>query len=207
MRRFFYNVRPYFKPYRVGRHEYRGANAGDFAAINEIDLMLGLCRVGDPAYAGLVLEKMSFMTVEDQALLQACVRRASLMDELLEVVDGGGTLPAGVAENLRAFVAVCEAHGRTAAQHHDLFVRRFIEQPSESLDERSSGRSPRAARRCPCCSTRSRRCATSGWRRRATTSRHGSPTAPRAAARLNGASVPAWAAGLRDLACDRSRSR
>ena len=64
--RFFFNVRPYFKPYRVGRQVYRGANAGDFAAINEIDLMLGLCRVGDPAYAGLVLEKMPFMTVDDQ---------------------------------------------------------------------------------------------------------------------------------------------
>ncbi len=29
--RFFYSVRPYYKPYRVGPHEYRGANAGDFA--------------------------------------------------------------------------------------------------------------------------------------------------------------------------------
>ena len=26
------------------RTEYRGANAGDFAGINEIDLLLGLCR-------------------------------------------------------------------------------------------------------------------------------------------------------------------
>lgn len=30
--RFFYSVRPYYKPYRVGRQEYRGANAGDFRA-------------------------------------------------------------------------------------------------------------------------------------------------------------------------------
>ena len=72
--RFFFNVRPYFKPYRVGRQEYRGANAGDFAGINEVDLTLGLCRVSDPEYAGLVLEKMPFMTVDDQRLLQACVR-------------------------------------------------------------------------------------------------------------------------------------
>ena len=135
VRRFFYNVRPYFKPYRVGRHEYRGANAGDFAAINEIDLMLGLCRVGDPAYAGIVLEKMSYMTVEDQALLQACIRRASIMDELLEVVAEGGALPVDVAANVAAFVAVCDAHAHTAEQHHNLFVRRFIEQPSENLDE------------------------------------------------------------------------
>ncbi|MEO0997800.1 MAG: monodechloroaminopyrrolnitrin synthase PrnB family protein, partial [Pseudomonadota bacterium] len=41
---FFYSVRPYYKPYRVGRSEYRGANAGDFAGINEIDLLLGVQR-------------------------------------------------------------------------------------------------------------------------------------------------------------------
>jgi hypothetical protein len=133
--RFFFNVRPYFKPYRVGRQEYRGANAGDFAAINEIDLMLGLCRVGDPTYAGLVLEKIPFMTVDDQRLLQACVRmRRSLMDDFLAVVDEGPPAePVAVA--LRAFVGVCEAHGRTAAQHHDQFVARFIEKPSERLSE------------------------------------------------------------------------
>lgn len=134
--RFFFNVRPYFKPYRVGRQEYRGANAGDFAAINELDLMLGLCRVGDPAYAGIVLEKMPFMTVDDQRLLQACVRmRRSLMDDFLEVVDEG-PLSEPVAESLRAFLEVCDAHGRTAAQHHDQFVARFIEQPSAGLEER-----------------------------------------------------------------------
>ncbi len=135
VRRFFYSVRPYFKPYRVGRREYRGANAGDFAAINEIDLMLGLCRVGDPDYSALVLEKMSYMTAEDQTLLQACVRRASLMDELLGVIEAG-PLTDVVAENLRAFIAVCEAHGRTAASHHDKLVRRFIEEPAAGLAER-----------------------------------------------------------------------
>ncbi|MGH6629898.1 MAG: monodechloroaminopyrrolnitrin synthase PrnB family protein, partial [Burkholderiales bacterium] len=41
--RFFYCVRPYFKPHYVGLHVYRGANAGDFAGINVIDLLLGLC--------------------------------------------------------------------------------------------------------------------------------------------------------------------
>ena len=33
VQRFFYSVRPYYKPYRVGRQEYRGANAGDFSGI------------------------------------------------------------------------------------------------------------------------------------------------------------------------------
>jgi hypothetical protein len=31
---------------------------------------------------------------------------------------------------------VCDAHGRTAAQHHDQFVARFIEHPSAGLAER-----------------------------------------------------------------------
>ncbi len=133
--RFFFNVRPYFKPYRVGRQEYRGANAGDFAAINELDLTLGLCRVGDPAYAAIVLEKVPFMTVDDQRLLQACVRmRQSLMDDFLDLVDAG-PLTGTAVESLRAFLDVCEAHGRTAAQHHDQFVARFIERPSERLAE------------------------------------------------------------------------
>ena len=135
VRRFFFNVRPYFKPYRVGRHEYRGANAGDFAAINEIDLMLGLCRVGDPTYAGIVLEKMSFMTVGDQALLQACVRQRRASWTTARGRDGGWH-PAGRRGRERQRIrAVCDAHARTAEQHHDLFVRRFIEQPAQNLDE------------------------------------------------------------------------
>jgi hypothetical protein len=38
---FFYCVRPYYKPYHVGFQVYRGANAGDFAGINVIDILLG----------------------------------------------------------------------------------------------------------------------------------------------------------------------
>src|SRR5262245_64145750 len=67
--RFFYCVRPYYKPYRVGRIEYRGANAGDFSGINEIDLLLGLCRANDPYYAQLLVDKMLFMLPSDQARL------------------------------------------------------------------------------------------------------------------------------------------
>src|SRR5262245_13469231 len=67
--RFFFSVRPYYKPYRVGRQEYRGANAGDFSGINEIDLLLGLCRGNDPYYSQLLVEKMLFMRPEDQARL------------------------------------------------------------------------------------------------------------------------------------------
>ncbi|MGH8782840.1 monodechloroaminopyrrolnitrin synthase PrnB family protein [Paraburkholderia sp.] len=135
VRRFFYNIRPYFKSYRVGRTEYRGANAGDFAAINEIDLQLGLCRTSDASYASVMLEKIAFMTAEDQQILQRASRRTSLLDCWLAQLDQG---PIGRAlqPSLSAFISVCEAHGFTAAQHHDLFVKRFIEAPAVALEER-----------------------------------------------------------------------
>lgn len=133
--RFFYNIRPYFKPYRVGRVEYRGANAGDFAAINEIDLFLGLCRVSDPSYATIVLEKLPFTSREDQLLLQSASRQQSLLNAFLEAAPAGREHE-GFRRNAKAFLDVCAAHGQTAAQHHDLFVRRFIERPSVHLAEK-----------------------------------------------------------------------
>jgi monodechloroaminopyrrolnitrin synthase PrnB-like protein len=54
----YFNVRPYFKTYRLGDVDYRGANAGDFAAINEIDVTLGLCRTDDAFYQSIVREKV-----------------------------------------------------------------------------------------------------------------------------------------------------
>lgn len=133
--RFFYNIRPYFKPYRVGRNTYRGANAGDFAAINEVDLFLGLCRVSDPNYAGIVLEKMPFTSREDQGLLQSACTQQSLLDAFLEAAPSAHD-HAGFRKNVQAFLDVCDAHGKTAAQHHDLFVRRFIELPSNQMAEK-----------------------------------------------------------------------
>ena len=85
--RFFYSVRPYYKPYRVGRQEYRGANAGDFSGINEIDLLLGLCRGNDPYYSQLLVEKMLFMLPADQASLRDCMRRRSFLDQLLDALE------------------------------------------------------------------------------------------------------------------------
>lgn len=132
--RFFYCVRPYYKPYRVGQQEYRGANAGDFSGINEIDLLLGLCKANHLSYSQLLVDKFLFMMPEDQVRLRDCMRRESLMDALL------AQLPAASSQgwfqrNARMFLEVCEAHGATAAQHHDQLVRRFIEMPSASLPE------------------------------------------------------------------------
>ena len=86
--RFFFSVRPYYKPYKVGRQEYRGANAGDFSGINELDLLLGLCRANDPYYAQLLVDKMQFMPPADQARLRECMRHESFLDELLALVPG-----------------------------------------------------------------------------------------------------------------------
>jgi len=136
--RFFYSVRPYYKPYRVGRQEYRGANAGDFSGINEIDLLLGLCRGNDPYYAQLLVEKMLFMRPEDQESLRDCLRRMSFLDQFLDALDSSGG-EEWFRRNASAFLRVCEQHGRTAAQHHDQLVARFIEQPSNELDESHLG--------------------------------------------------------------------
>jgi hypothetical protein len=132
--RFFYSVRPYYKPYRVGRQEYRGANAGDFSGINEIDLLLGLCRANDPYYAQLLVDKMLFMIPSDQARLRDCMTRTSLLDELLRLAPEHARAD-WFQRNTAAYLEVCDLFGRSAAQHHDGLVKRFIESPASALDE------------------------------------------------------------------------
>lgn len=130
--RFFFSVRPYYKPYRVGRHEYRGANAGDFAGINELDLLLGLTRANDPSYAELLVDKMLFMLPAEQARLRECMAHKSLLDEFLALVDGGANI-AAYRTNARLFLEVVRLFGQTAALHHDQLVKRFIAAPAEAL--------------------------------------------------------------------------
>jgi len=130
--RFFFSVRPYYKPYRVGLHEYRGANAGDFCGINEIDLLLGLCNANNISYSQLLVDKFLFMMPEDQARLRDCMRRRSLMDLLLEELPASEAQP-WFQRNARMFLDVCKAHGEAALQHHNQLVKRFIETPSRQL--------------------------------------------------------------------------
>jgi hypothetical protein len=132
--RFFYCVRPYYKPYKVGLHEYRGANAGDFSGINEVDLLLGLCNANNISYSQLLVDKFLFMMPEDQARLRDCMRRQSLMDALLAQLPGAASQD-WFQRNARLFLEVCKAHGTAAAQHHDQLVRKFIEVPSAALPE------------------------------------------------------------------------
>jgi hypothetical protein len=131
--RFFWCVRPYYKPYRVGRQEYRGANAGDFSGINEIDLLTGLCSASDPYYAQLLVDKMLFLLPADQAKLRETMRHRSLLGEFLALLDDAGR--PWFRANARAFLDVVDLYGETARQHHDELVARFISQPSEGLPE------------------------------------------------------------------------
>jgi hypothetical protein len=134
VQRFFYSVRPYYKPYRVGRQEYRGANAGDFSGINEIDLLLGVCQANNPYYAQLLVDKMLFMLPSDQARLRDCMMRTSLLDELLALAPQHAA--AGwFQQNARAYLEVCDLFGQTAVQHHDTLVKRFIEEPAQEVKE------------------------------------------------------------------------
>jgi hypothetical protein len=130
--RFFFCVRPYYKPYRVGRLEYRGANAGDFSGINEVDLLLGLCRANDPYYANLLVDKMSFMLPTDQARLRECMTHTSLLDELLTLIDAHAGAD-WFRRNAVSYLEVCDLFGRYATQHHDALVKRFIEDPAGRL--------------------------------------------------------------------------
>jgi len=131
--RFFYNVRPYYKTHKVGRHEYRGANAGDFAGINVIDLLLGLCRGDDPYYSQLLVDKFLFMRPEEQLILRDCMRRTSLMDAFLNATEEERNA-SWFKPHLQAFLAVCGAHGETARQHHEQLISRFIESPAAKYE-------------------------------------------------------------------------
>ncbi|HUQ87887.1 MAG TPA: monodechloroaminopyrrolnitrin synthase PrnB family protein [Vicinamibacterales bacterium] len=128
--RFFFNIRPYFKTYRVGDTDHRGANAGDFSAINEIDVTLGLCRMDDPFYRAIVREKARHVPPDDQRLLNSLEQRRSLAEAFLSDLDSHGATPQWKA-NAARFLAVCKAHGAAYAFHHQRLVKAYVEAPSK----------------------------------------------------------------------------
>ena len=132
--RFFNCVRPYYKPYRVGPNVYRGANAGDFAGINVIDLLLGLCSADNPSYAQVLVDKFLFMLPEEQALLKDCMRRKSFLDQFLEEMERSCSSD-WFQNNVKAYLEVVDLHGKGAASHHDKLVKKFIERPAAALPE------------------------------------------------------------------------
>ncbi len=131
--RFFYSVRPYFKSHRVGKIVYRGANAGDFAGINQIDLLLGLCRGDDLFYGNILAEKMQYMRPEDQRDVQRTLRIPPLMDGFVEAAERHADTD-WFQENCKLFLDVCTAHGRTAAQHQNMLVEKYIKKPAVTME-------------------------------------------------------------------------
>ena len=129
---FFYCVRPYYKPYHVGFQVYRGANAGDFAGINVIDILLGLCFANEPAYSQMLVDKFLYMMPEDQNILRDCMRRTSIMDDFLNISNSNEKW---YQETLTLFLEVCELHGESAIQHHNQLVEKYIAKPSATLKE------------------------------------------------------------------------
>lgn len=130
--RFFFNIRPYFKTYRVGDREYRGANAGDFSAINEIDVTLGLCRMDDPFYRAIVMEKIAHVPPDDQDAMRALDRRASLIDLFVRELETAG-VTGYWRDSATRFLRVVKAHGAAYAHHHHRLVKMFVEAPSKTL--------------------------------------------------------------------------
>ena len=127
---FFYCVRPYYKPYHVGFQVYRGANAGDFAGINVIDILLGLCFANEPAYSQMLVDKSLYMVPEDQSILRDCMRRTSIMEDFL---DSEVSSKNWYKNNLTLFLEICQLHGNAATQHHNQLVEKYIAGPSSAL--------------------------------------------------------------------------
>ena len=129
--RFFFNIRPYFKTYRVGDREYRGANAGDFSAINEIDVRLGLCRMDDPFYRAIVGEKAMHVPPDDLQVMRSLERLPSLAKMFRAEFEAQGATPEWQA-NAARYLAVCRAHGAAYAYHHQRLVKGYVEAPSKT---------------------------------------------------------------------------
>ena len=129
--RFFFNVRPYFKTYRVGDVDYRGANAGDFSAINEIDVSLGLCSMADPFYRAIVREKSKYVPPDDVPIMHALDGMPSIAQLFREEFAAHGETSAWKA-NADRYLAVCKMHGAAYAFHHQRLVKGYVESPSRT---------------------------------------------------------------------------
>ncbi len=62
------------------------------------------------------------------------MRRQSLLNSFLMASERHAREP-WYQRNASVFLEVCEAHGETAAQHHDQLVSKFIQQPSAELSQ------------------------------------------------------------------------
>lgn len=136
--RFYFNIRPYFKSYCVGATEYRGANAGDFAAINEIDVLLGLCSLEDPFYQGIVHEKARHVPPGDIEAMRSLGDQPSLLALFIGELDAIGS-SRGWRANAAALLDVCKAHRAAYAYHHNRLVKGFLERPASAASSAHPG--------------------------------------------------------------------
>lgn len=137
--RFYFCVRPYFMTYRVGEATWRGANAGDFAGVNELDLRLGLCRPDDQIYLGVLAEKAPYLVPNDRLMLGGALAAPSLLDALIEALDRDPSA-SWLRPAAAAYLKVIKSFGATAAQHQNLLVKRFIEEPSVGISAKQRAR-------------------------------------------------------------------
>ncbi|MEM7539560.1 MAG: monodechloroaminopyrrolnitrin synthase PrnB family protein [Chloroflexota bacterium] len=128
---FFYSIRPYYKSYRVGVQVYRGINAGDFAGVNVIDLLLGLCFADEPFYAAILADKIPYMVPEEQCILQHCMDTPNLMDAFLQAQQS--KKEQWYQTNLALFLAVCSLHGEITVQHHHRLVAKYVANPAKRM--------------------------------------------------------------------------
>ncbi len=135
---FFFRVRPYLKPCTVGRSVFRGNNAGDFAAFNEIDAILGLCSMSDPHYAQIVTEKLPYLVPAERARLQRALRAPSLLDGFMNQIEDVDQ--PWFQQNAAAYLEVVDVLGEGARHHHDDIVSRFISTPTASIADKHHAR-------------------------------------------------------------------
>lgn len=130
---FFFRVRPYLKPCQIGRTLFRGNNAGDFAAFNEIDTILGLCSMSDPHYAQIVTEKLPYLVPSERHRLEQSLRNPNLLDGFLAEFDAADQ--PWFQKNAAAFLDVIDVLGEGARHHHDEIVENFITVPTAAIEE------------------------------------------------------------------------
>jgi hypothetical protein len=100
-----------------------------------IDMLLGLCQADNLSYSQLLVDKFLYMLPEDQSILRDVMRRESLLNSFLEALEANAS-EQWFQKNAAMFIKVCETHGKTATQHHDMLVSRFIEKQAKALPEK-----------------------------------------------------------------------
>jgi len=74
------------------------------------------------------------MRPEDQRDVQRTLRIPPLLDGFVAAADSHADT-AWFQENCKLFLEVCTAHGRTAAQHQNMLVDKYIKKPAVTMEK------------------------------------------------------------------------